>query len=77
MLTGPDVTVFEVSRRMNLGDLPQSVEHLIQSLMNSGARMPAVDPTGQTSVDSGRPRLELLVSVFFRPGRLKTCNGWS
>jgi anti-sigma B factor antagonist len=48
----PDITVFEISGRLNLGDLLQSVEKSIQSLINSGVRKLAVDLTGLTSIDS-------------------------
>jgi anti-sigma B factor antagonist len=48
----PDITVFEISGRLNLGNLLQSVEHSIQSLINSGVRKLVIDLTGLTSIDS-------------------------
>jgi anti-anti-sigma factor len=48
----PDITVFEISGRLNLGDLLQSVERSLQSLIQSGVRKLAVDLTGLTAIDS-------------------------
>lgn len=48
----PDITVFEISGRLNLGNLLQSVEHSIQSLIDSGVRKLVIDFTGLTSIDS-------------------------
>ncbi len=48
----PDITVFEISGRLNLGDLLQSVERSMQSLISSGVRKLAVDLTGLTAIDS-------------------------
>jgi anti-anti-sigma factor len=48
----PDITVFEISGRLNLGNLLQSVERSIQSLINSGVRKLVIDVTGMTSIDS-------------------------
>jgi anti-sigma B factor antagonist len=48
----PDITVFEISGRLNLGNLLQSVENSLQSLINSGVRKLVVDLTGLTSIDS-------------------------
>jgi anti-anti-sigma factor len=48
----PDITVFEISGRLSLGDLLQSVERSMQSLIQSGVRKLAVDLTGLTAIDS-------------------------
>jgi anti-anti-sigma factor len=48
----PDITVFEISGRLSLGDLLQSVERSIQSLIQSGVRKLAVDLTGLSAIDS-------------------------
>jgi anti-sigma B factor antagonist len=51
-LVEPDITVFEISGRLHLGDLLQSVEHSIQSLINSDVRKLVIDLTELTSIDS-------------------------
>jgi len=48
----PDITVFEISGRLNLGNLLQSVEHSIHNLIQSGVRKLVIDVTGMTSIDS-------------------------
>jgi anti-anti-sigma factor len=48
----PDITVFEISGRLNLGNLLQSVEHSLHNLINSGVRKLVIDLTGLTSIDS-------------------------
>jgi anti-sigma B factor antagonist len=48
----PDITVFEITGRLNLGNLLQSVEHSIQSLIQSGVRKLVIDVTALTSIDS-------------------------
>ena len=48
----PGITVFEISGRLNLGNLLQSVEHSLQSLIGSGVRKLVIDVTGLTSIDS-------------------------
>ena len=48
----PDVTVFEITGRLNLGDLLRSVEQSLQNLINSGARKLVIDLTALTSIDS-------------------------
>jgi anti-anti-sigma factor len=51
-LVEPDITVFEVYGRLNLGDLLQSVEQSVHSLINSGVRKLLVDLTALNSIDS-------------------------
>ncbi len=48
----PDITIFEISGRLNLGNLLQSVESSIRGLMGGGARKIVIDLTGLTGVDS-------------------------
>jgi len=48
----PDITVFEISGRLNLGSLLQSVEYSVQTLINSGVRKLVIDVTGLTLIDS-------------------------
>ena len=47
-----DVTVFEISGRLILGNLVQSVESEIRQLIDGGARRLAIDLTGLTWIDS-------------------------
>jgi len=48
----PDITIFEISGRLNLGNLLQSAENAIQSLINSGSRKLVIDLSGITAIDS-------------------------
>ena len=48
----PDITVFEISGRLNLGSLLQSVEYSVQTLINSGVRKLVIDVTALTLIDS-------------------------
>jgi anti-sigma B factor antagonist len=48
----PDITVFEISGRLILGDLLQSVESEIRELIDGGARKLAIDLTGLNLIDS-------------------------
>jgi anti-sigma B factor antagonist len=47
-----DVTVYEISGRLILGNLLQSVESEIRQLIDGGARRLAIDLTGLTWIDS-------------------------
>jgi len=51
-LVEPDITVFEISGRLNLGNLLQSVESAIRSLIGGGARKVVIDLTGLIGIDS-------------------------
>jgi anti-anti-sigma factor len=48
----PDITVFEISGRLSLGNLLQSVENSIQGLIDGGARKLVIDLSGLSSIDS-------------------------
>jgi anti-sigma B factor antagonist len=48
----PDITVVEISGRLNLGNLLQSVERAIQGLIDDGVRKLAIDVTRLNSIDS-------------------------
>ena len=48
----PDITVFEISGRLSLGNLLQSAESAIRALIDSGARKLIIDLTGLGSIDS-------------------------
>ena len=48
----PDITVFEISGRLNLGNLLQSAESAIRGLIDGGARKLVIDLTGLTAIDS-------------------------
>jgi anti-sigma B factor antagonist len=48
----PDITVFEISGRLQLGNLLQSVESAIRALMDGGARKLVIDLTGLNTIDS-------------------------
>ena len=48
----PDITIFEISGRLNLGNLLQSAENAIRSLIDGGARKLVIDLTGLTAIDS-------------------------
>ena len=56
----PDITVFEITGRLNLGDLLRSVEQSLQNLISSGVRKLVIDVTGLTMIDSSG--IGLLVS---------------
>ena len=57
----PDITVFEISGRLNLGNLLLSVENSIRGLVDGGARKLVIDVTGLNSIDSSG--IGMLVSV--------------
>jgi anti-sigma B factor antagonist len=48
----PDITVFEISGRLNLGNLLQSAEGAIRALIDGGARKLVIDLTGLNAIDS-------------------------
>jgi anti-sigma B factor antagonist len=48
----PDITVFEISGRLSLGNLLISVENAIRGLIDAGARKLVVDLTELNSIDS-------------------------
>jgi anti-sigma B factor antagonist len=48
----PDITVFEISGRLILGNLLQSVESELRELIDSGVRKLAIDLTGLNLIDS-------------------------
>jgi len=48
----PDITVFEISGRLNLGNLLQSVESAIRGIIDGGARKLVIDLAGLSSIDS-------------------------
>jgi anti-sigma B factor antagonist len=48
----PDITVFEISGRLNLGNLLQSAESAIRGLIDGGARKLVIDLTGLHAIDS-------------------------
>jgi anti-sigma B factor antagonist len=48
----PDITVFEISGRLNLGNLLLSVESAIRAIVDGGARKLVIDLTGLNSIDS-------------------------
>jgi anti-sigma B factor antagonist len=48
----PDITVFEISGRLNLGNLLQSAESAIRGLIDRGARKLVIDLTGLHAIDS-------------------------
>jgi anti-sigma B factor antagonist len=48
----PDITVFEISGRLNLGNLLMSVENTIRGLIDGGARKLVIDLKGLNAIDS-------------------------
>lgn len=48
----PDITVFGISGRLQLGNLLQSVESAIRALMDGGVRKLVIDLTGLNTIDS-------------------------
>jgi anti-anti-sigma factor len=48
----PDITVFEISGRLNLGNLLMSVENAIRGLIDGGARKMVIDLAGLNAIDS-------------------------
>jgi anti-sigma B factor antagonist len=59
----PDITVYEITGRLNLGNTLQSVESSIRELISGGSRKLAVDLTGLRHIDSAGM------------GTLLACNG--
>ena len=57
----PDLTVFEISGRLNLGNSLITVENAIRRLIDDGARKLAVDLSGLNAIDSSG--IGMLVSV--------------
>jgi anti-sigma B factor antagonist len=60
----PDVTVFEISGRLNLGNLLMTVENAVRGLIDGGVRKLAIDLTGLNAIDSAGI------------GMLVGCNGY-
>jgi anti-anti-sigma factor len=48
----PDITVFEISGRLILGDLLSSVENEIREIIDGGVRKLVIDLTGLNMIDS-------------------------
>ena len=48
----PDITIFEISGRLNLGNLLQSAESAILALIDGGVRKLVIDLTGLNAIDS-------------------------
>jgi anti-sigma B factor antagonist len=51
-MIGPDITVFEISGRLNLGNLLMSVENAVRGLIDDGVRKLVIDVTGLNAIDS-------------------------
>jgi anti-sigma B factor antagonist len=64
----PEITVFEISGRLSLGNLLQSAESSIRSLIDGGARKLVIDLAGLTSIDSSG--IGTLVSCSGHMGQL-------
>lgn len=64
----PDITVFEISGRLNLGNLLQSAESAIRGLIDGGARKLVIDLTGLNAIDSSG--IGTLVSCAGHMGQL-------
>jgi ABC-type transporter Mla MlaB component len=48
----PDITVFEISGRLNLGNLLMSVENAVRGLIDAGTRKLVIDLAGLNAIDS-------------------------
>src|SRR5690242_5105973 len=48
----PDITVFEISGRLNLGNSLMTVENSIKRVMDEGARKLVIDLAGLIAIDS-------------------------
>ena len=48
----PDIVVFEISGRLNLGNLLLSIENAVRRLVDEGNRKLVVDVTGLNAIDS-------------------------
>ena len=48
----PDITVFEISGRLTLGNLLQSAESAVRGLIDGGVRKLVIDLSGLISIDS-------------------------
>ena len=64
----PDITVFAISGRLNLGNLLQSAESAIRSIIDGGARKLVIDLTGLNAIDSSG--IGTLVSCAGHMGQL-------
>jgi anti-sigma B factor antagonist len=64
----PDITVFEISGRLSLGNLLQTAESAIRSLIDAGARKLVIDLTALNSIDSSG--IGTLVSCAGHMGQL-------
>jgi anti-anti-sigma factor len=51
-MIGPDITVFEISGRLNLGNLLMSVENAVRGIIDGGARKLVIDLAGLNAIDS-------------------------
>lgn len=51
-LVEPDITVFAISGRLNLGNLLQSVESALRGLIDGGVRKLVIDLTALNAIDS-------------------------
>ena len=64
----PDIAVFEISGRLNLGNMLQSVESSIRGMIDGGVRKLVIDLTGLTAIDSSG--IGMLVSCGGRMDQL-------
>jgi len=48
----PDITVFEISGRLNLGNLLLSIENSVRRMVDDGARKMVIDVAALNSIDS-------------------------
>jgi anti-sigma B factor antagonist len=67
-LVEPDITVFEIAGRLNLGNMLQSVESAIRGLIDGGVRKMVIDLKGLTAIDSSG--IGMLVSCGGRMDQL-------
>ncbi|HWE53120.1 MAG TPA: STAS domain-containing protein [Bryobacteraceae bacterium] len=51
-LVDPDITIFEISGRLNLGNMLQSVESVLRGMIDGGVRKLVIDLSGLTAIDS-------------------------
>jgi anti-sigma B factor antagonist len=51
-MIGPDITVFEISGRLNLGNLLMSVENTVRALIDTGIPKLVIDLTQLNAIDS-------------------------
>jgi anti-sigma B factor antagonist len=72
-LVEPDITVYEIAGRLNLGNSLQSVENSIRRLVDDGVRKLVIDLAGLNFIDSSGMGMLVMCSGYIeqKGGRLR------